>query len=220
MKRKPFPCPKCGLGTINGHDRIGCDNQRNNALRPPTPVVLVAATLDNGLTRFMREGKANEQMGGAKGGRTTAARGTAHHWTREEAQAAARKSHQKRFVPYGHARASDGGVKPRGRVLGLGTRPSRPDKARPRTDRPALRIQYTNQQASGVWYVPATGQWWRRLVVSPEEPPVEQVISERTALMQLGHLRKWYRRTTGVPTAIVRVDPQAARRRAHGETKG
>lgn len=139
-------------------------------LKKPSLKGVIAVPIDDqGHWRMMSKAEAARQVGRSKGGTTTQARGTGHLWNSESARKAALKR-WKRFPK------RKTGVR-RGIRLAV----------RPRVDRQALRDRYTHETRYGITYTPSTGQW--RVAHTGCSESLQRIVSERTALVRLGHLR-------------------------------
>jgi hypothetical protein len=121
---------------------------------------------------MMSLGRARQRRGAQKGGETTAARGTGYRWDAERA----RKAAQKRWK---HVR------RVRGRAIGL------KQATRARTDRAALRAYYaadfgavTDAYDGTIYFDQTIKKWYRSMGGS------WHLLSERQALVRLGHLRR------------------------------
>lgn len=165
--------------------RIYPKRRPRNLGRFPAPLpdlnVMVEYKRPDGRTyqRLMGGAAYRKLVGNAKGGQTTAARGTAHKWTSETARKAANKLWRTRMR------------KVNGIRIGV------PAKRRARTDRKALREQYAGGPYTyhahdavnydGIYYHFASAGWYVR------EEGGDRSIGEVTALRKLGHLPSPYR---------------------------
>lgn len=134
--------------------------------------------LENGQTRLLQPAAVRLRLGQSRGGQAAQANGLANRFTSETGRKAARKSHGRRS-------------KRTGAVLG------RKRKYRPRIDRKALRARH-------VWWLTAPEEdicYWPDLGVWTDNG---QRLSERTALIRLGHLPP--RRRMPLPVAVRQPD--------------
>ena len=146
------------------------------APRLPTHHIVMAKKVetDGHITyRAMSRGQAGNVLGGQKGGRQAWVNGTAHRFTSESARKAAR-----RRWDHHHKVNTRIGVR-------LGMTSTR----RPAVDHKALRRQYALEPGfdslGPIWYNPRLQIWQ-----SDDFGRGNKRISERTALIRLGHLKK------------------------------
>lgn len=213
-------CAMCGKHPITGHtleERRACRYARNRKWRkPPVRLPMVGVTSDtHGHTR-MGGAHARKQVGRAKGGSTAHAKGTGHHWTPETARAAAASQLRWKYrcdCRNGPDHLPTCASLVKGRYLG------RTSKPRPKVARAPLRAHYAAHPTEGIqWWPPPVNEWAQRTGEPGYWTHTTQYgtrrIRERTALMRLGHLPKWYRKADaqGVPLAITPLGALSKRR--------
>lgn len=141
--------------------------------RPTTPIVKPSSQMVVGIStqgphrtsRLMDAATAHRQMARRKSGRENYAKGVGHRWTVEEARAAGKKSWRKKGRLFKRTGLRIGRKLLRGISL----------------DHEALRLVYEGREVNGILFM--GGLWWDTM--SGEE---HFIVSERTALIRLGHL--------------------------------
>lgn len=155
---------------------------------PQNKVVIAQAP---GISIGMSRAEAARQIGRSKGGQARARANTGHTFTSETARAAARKLWDKDYPLRGfQGRPTATGPQVRVRI---GKKVGR----RPAVNRKALRARYAECPTNGIEYHPEAGYWTRT------DDHMCNLIGERTALRQLGHLP--YPRKGLVPETIIDV---------------
>lgn len=184
-----------------------CAHEQDRPPRVPRPqhrrrIVLGQRTEPNGkLTlRTMSSREAAMQMGRSRGGTKAHATGKAYEWDSESARKAARRAWATRWRMNRK----------------IGKRLGRPAKNRPAVDHKALRERYATGMAGHagdhiIWFSPATSTrpacWWDDLYGYGNKR-----ISERTALIRLGHLPPKTRHRGFIPESITPVPPVGTKR--------
>ncbi len=183
LNHRNRPCPRCGRHPIWGHtleETRACRSRPHKRKPKPKkgPVFLVR---EKGPAEIRSLGDARHAIGATKGGLEIQARGLAHHWTPEEARAAALKMHKRRHLKSGRLRYQS-------------------THRRPKQPRAPLRAKHASPgipEPLGIWYRTGDLQW-------VEHTPAYGIrcISERTALSKLGYIDRWWRRSWEPPTPV------------------
>lgn len=140
----------------------------NKPLPKPKPVHkgLVQIETKEGRVLLMGSAQAAMQQGRSKGGREAHRKGTRFCWTSEQARAAAQKAWKTRWRK------------------AKGIRIGRPAKQRPAVNHAKLRTYYSTRSYMGVQFDAKTNVWMQ----TDSHNKVTYPITERTALIRLGHL--------------------------------
>ncbi len=142
--------------------------KRRQPAPPPIPNYIVVPKADGGVLH-VNGTRAAQQIGRSRGATRLHELGLAHRWTPDEARKVANKLWRTRWRMNGHIKARIG----------------RPTKHRPAIDHVLMRERYNDNPEGGIHYLANVwggGQWFRGLGDDARE------ISERTALIALGHL--------------------------------
>lgn len=149
--------------------RKGVHARAHPVIRKPRPKhrgVVLLVTEASGHTRYMASAEVAMQKGRSKGGRTAHERGTRYCWTPEQARDAAKKAWRTRWRMNKR----------------INVRLGRPAKQRPAVNHAKLRAYYHAYPLLGITCEGLRGD---NVWVWTQD---NQRISERTALIRLGHL--------------------------------
>lgn len=136
--------------------------------------------------QLMTADRARRQVARRKGAQTIQGTGQAHRWTSAQAQKAARRRWRTPKGPYGGTRRN----RATGRFYArLAKRPAITEAMRQ-----TIRAEYSQIPKNGLYWGQGedsgTGQWW---VIDIQGDRISQRrISERAALVRLGHLRNYH----------------------------